>query len=266
MIIELYSVFKPLLMVFASIIIPVVGIILFFGCCAVAVKTAKLLYAAVKNRSWNVKNGLKQKFQSLAEKIGAAGGERIAASIKDFTDSVNQNLYVKFEDLRPKMVGKWFDNDYNCIGIFEVGGVYILHIFTYEKDDELCGASLILRAAIFKGPNQNVLTTGGIQVLDLAYSIEHDTIFIADFGTIFYRMDEQDEKEFGLRNRNGVPIDFDDVQYGHKKTTVEASSIETPVRNEETNIPQEMLDKIFARTSEASLDDSEESINRNILE
>ena len=257
---ELYQVFKPLLVVFASIIIPVAGLIIFFGGCAVVIKVAKLLVATVKNRSWNLKDGLKQKCQSLAEKIGAAGGEKIAVSINGFTDTVKQILYVKFEDLRPKMVGKWFDNNYNCIGIFEDGGVYVLHIFNYEEDDELSGASLILRAAIFKGANQNVLTTGGIQNLDLAYSVEHDTIFIADFGTTFYRMDEQDEKDLGLRKWNGDPIDFDDVQYGkygNKKPSVNAPSPETPISNEELTLSQEVIDKIFAQTSESVCDDSE---------
>ncbi len=218
MIEEMFSILRPLLMAFASIIITVVGIILFFGCCAVAVKTARLLSAAVKNRSWSIKKELRQKLDGLAEKIGVAGGVKIADSIKDFTNTVKQILDVKFEDLRPKMVGKWFDNNNNTIAIFEVGGVYIMHIFSYEEDEELVGANLILRAAIFKEASQNVLTTGGIQNLDLAYSVEHDTIFIADFGSTFYRMDEQDEKDFGLRKWNGDTLDFDDVQYGLKKT------------------------------------------------
>lgn len=61
MIDELYFVFKPLLVTFAAIIIPVVGIVIFFGGCAVAVKAVRLLVAAVRNRSWKTVLGNKGK-------------------------------------------------------------------------------------------------------------------------------------------------------------------------------------------------------------
>lgn len=266
MIDELFLVFKPLLVVFASIIIPVAGLIIFFGSCAIAVKAARLFLATLKKRSWNVSNGLKKKVQSLAEKIGVAGGEKIAISVNDMAKTVKEILSIKFEDLRPKMVGKWYDNDYNHFGIFEEGGVYILHIFSYKKDDELTGASLILPAALYKGPNQNLFFTKGTQILDLAYSVEHDTIFIADFGSTFFRMDDQDEKDFGLRKWNGSPIDFDDVQYGQVEATLEDAPVIKPISNEELNIPQEVIDRISAETSGASFDEIEEAINRNIIE
>lgn len=266
MIDQLYLVFKPLLMVFASITIPVAGIIIFFGSCAIAVKTVRLFVAAVKNRSWNLSNGLKKMVQSLAEKVGVTAGDKIAISVNDFTKTVSELLSIKFEDLRPKMVGKWYDNDYNHFGIFEDGGVYILHIFSYRNDEELNGASLILPAAIYKGPNQNVFSTKGIQILDLAYSVDHDTIFIADFGSTFFRMDEQDEKEFGLRKWNGSPIDFDDVQYGRPKATCNGAPDVKSISNDEPNVPQEVIDRIFAETSGTSFDDIEDAVTRNIIE
>lgn len=221
MIVELYSVFKPLVTVFASIIIPVVGLIIFFGCCAVAVKTARLFSAAVKNRSWNVRSKIKNKISACVEKLGIVAGEKIAAEMERHNKAKREAAKAQRIDLRHRMVGRWCDA-FNAFEIYEGGGIYIFKVISWHKEPRLNGEKFILRASFWKGLNSNIFTTAGAYSLDLAYSTENDTIFVSDFGTPCHRMNESDERYFNLHE----PEIASDIQ---------------PV----STIPQEELDKSF---------------------
>lgn len=203
MIVELYSVFKPLVMVFASIIIPVVGIILFFGCCTIAVKMARLLSAAVKNRSWNVRSKIRNKISACVERFGIVAGEKIAAEIERYNKAKREDAKAQRVDLRSRMVGKWCDT-FNAFEIYDEEGIYILTVISCRKEPRLNGEKFILRASFWKGLNSNIFTTAGTYALDLAYSTENDTIFVSDFGTTCHRMNKFDEDYFKLNEPEGT--------------------------------------------------------------
>lgn len=197
MIDELYFVFKPLLVTFAAIIIPVVGIVIFFGGCAVAVKAARLLVAAVRNRSW--KTVLGNKANALVDRLGDKTGERIASEINRLNNAAIEAQKARCVDYRVNMLGKWYDDSDNSMEIYEEGGVYVLHFTRCESDPQLHGVRLILRAAILRTTDPNILTTAGNFDLDMAYSKENDTIFMADLGTTFRRMSSDIEDYFSWR-------------------------------------------------------------------
>lgn len=196
MIDELYQVFKPLLVVFASIIIPVAGLIIFFGGCAVVIKAYKLFIAAVRNRSWNIKNKAAKKIQSLVDRLGDITGSRIASEIDRLNNAAVEAQKKQCVDYRPAMIGKWYDDVDNAIEIYEEGDIYILHFITCENDGSLQDVKLILRAATMKYTNPEVMTTTGEVNLDMAYSAKNDTIFIADLGTTLRRMGTHIESYF----------------------------------------------------------------------
>lgn len=230
---------EPVLTVFAAIAVVTLAAVVCIGCIALAFKVGESFKGMLKERYAGCRNKWKVRVNMLADHIGEKLGHTVG---REFDKVLNAPVMVR-PDIRKTMAGSWQSGNCDSFRIDDCDGYFKMSVFELPSCKRYQWLKFVLRASLVDTDRFSLVYADSDEMLSLAYSEKSDTIYIPEMDVIFKRCPDYIDDEG--RQHVTIPKATQDFIDEFVRTHVEP---------------------LYPETHEASFDEIEEAVNRNVIE
>ena len=234
---EVFELTEPVLTVFAAMTVIILAAVVCIGSIALAVKVGDCFKDMLKERYAGCRNKWKNRVAKFADSVG----EKLGHTIGQELDRVLNAPVMVRPDIRKTMTGSWYSNNGDSFRIDDCNGYFKLSVFEVPSRKRYQWLKFVLRASLVDTDRFSLVYADSDEMLSLAYSEESDTIYIPEMDISFKRCPDYIDDN-GCQHVT-IPKATQDFIDEFIKTHVE------PFYNDEQNVSQEVLDKVFASPS-----------------